>query len=161
MWIERYFQFRGHSILLRYSRVMDTATTQWYKGIRKSALTPPNWVFSVVWPILYITLAIVLVILLTDRRCAAPWLCQPLWFFLIQMVLNLSWTTIFFQQRAPRLALGVLVTIWLFTVFTLISLWDFERTAYWIMLPYFVWISFALYLNAVIVWLNPLSPSKN
>jgi benzodiazapine receptor len=140
---------------------MDTASTQWYKGIRKSELTPPNWVFSVVWPILYITLAIVLVILLTDRRCAAPWLCQPLWFFLIQMVLNLSWTTIFFQQRAPRLALGVLVTIWLFTVFTLISLWDFERTAYWIMLPYFVWISFALYLNAVIVWLNPISPSKN
>ena len=127
---------------------------QWYKSLEKSTLSPPDWIFSVVWPILYIMLASVLVILMLDKRCVAPWLCQPLWFFLIQMVLNLSWTTIFFQQRAPRIALGVLITIWSFTALTLVSLWDFQRIAYWLMIPYFLWISFALYLNAVIVWLN-------
>lgn len=126
----------------------------WYKSLDKSTLSPPDWIFSVVWPILYIMLTSVLVILMLDKRCAAPWLCQPLWFFLIQMVLNLSWTTIFFQQRAPRIALGVLITIWSFTVLTLVSLWDFQRVAYWLMIPYFLWISFALYLNTVIVWLN-------
>ena len=59
----------------------------WYKNLNKSKLTPPSWVFGVVWPILYILLSVFFILLLKDEKCKG--MCNPLILFGIQILLNL------------------------------------------------------------------------
>ena len=124
----------------------------YYNTLVRSPLTPPNYVFSIVWPILYFTLAIVFALIYSSPKCIG--LCNPLVYFSIQMAFNVIWTTLFFKLKKPTLAFIDLSLIVLFTLATLRSLYKDYRLAFYIMLPYTAWIMFALYLNGYIVFKN-------
>ena len=57
----------------------------WYNSLKKSTLTPPNWVFGTAWSLLYTSMVIYLVLMMRDEKCNM-W-CQPLTFFAIQLFL--------------------------------------------------------------------------
>lgn len=67
----------------------------WYEGLYKSILTPPGWVFSVVWIILYAFLAIVGFILWQNR--SKPQIRRALNLYLVQLIMNWVWTPLFFS----------------------------------------------------------------
>ena len=69
---------------------------KWYDNLKKSKLTPPNWVFGTVWPILYTTLAVSFYLIKKEEKCN-QW-CEPN-FFSLQMFFNLIWTWLFFKQK--------------------------------------------------------------
>ena len=121
----------------------------WYNSLRKAPLSPPDWVFGTVWPILYTLLTISLLLVWTDKKCV-PY-CKPLTFFFIQLAFNLSWTTVFFRYKKTKLSLFITILIIVFTLYTYTQFNPINKTASYLLIPYLLWLLFATYLNGYIV----------
>ena len=122
----------------------------WYAGLMKSALTPPRWLFPIVWPLLYVLLAIVGWQLWSTRHN------HPLaWrLYAVQMLMNWAWTPLFFGLQwmiVAALWLSVMVVI---TLYLIVRTWSQQRLCSVLLLPYVAWISFASYLSITIALLN-------
>lgn len=125
---------------------------KWYDDLNKSSLTPPSYVFGIVWPLLYVSLIAYGVVTSIDDKCLG--FCTPLIFFTIQMVLNLAWTTIFFRLRMLKTAFIIILVMIALTTVTMYETWKLEMNYFYILIPYILWISFASYLNGYIVFNN-------
>ena len=116
----------------------------WYEELIKSPLNPPSYVFGIVWPILYAIMAFV------SFKMAE----KISTLFILQLLVNAAWSWIFFYFHAPLIALvdiGVLIYLNL----KIISVVKIESPIlFYMYLPYLVWLSFAAFLNASIIFLN-------
>lgn len=121
----------------------------WYDGLNKPFFQPPSWLFSPVWTVLYILIAI---------AGARTWLAAPasgrmqIWF--AQMALNFLWSPAFFGQESPVLGLVVIVPLLVLIVIFIAASWNRDRIAAWLFAPYVLWTSFATLLNASIFAMN-------
>lgn len=125
-------------------------SSSWYKDLNKSPLTPPDWVFSVVWPVLYTLLGISFLVfnLYTKSRLAIYF---GNFLFLSQLFFNLVWPIVFFKQHNIKNALsGLFLIVMLTSIFEILA-FNYNRLVFYLMFPYFLWCFFALYLNAYIV----------
>ncbi len=130
------------------------ASDIWYNEMAKSALTPPGWMFSVAWTILYVLLGIALYLIMVGNDRSRQGKTRAYLLFVAQMALNALWSYVYFGLQMPAAALIVLVgliivSIWMLRVFRPIS-----RVASALVWPYIIWMLFATYLNAVVVYLN-------
>lgn len=116
---------------------------------KQSKLTPPSWVFGVVWPLLYTSMVIYFLLQYFSPDCNG--ICDPLKFFLAQTALNLLWPVTFFRLKETKMALVLLI---LMDILTLITIFLTENNYKYILYPYMIWISFATYLNSYIVYYN-------
>jgi benzodiazapine receptor len=130
------------------------AIPQWYAGLTKPSFSPPNWAFGVVWPILYVLMGIALATVLSagmDRRevriAAAV--------FGIQLVLNAAWSLIFFGLHRIDWALVEIVVLWLAILAAAYLFYRVSKGAAALLVPYLLWVSFAIVLNAGFWRLNP------
>ncbi|SDW07261.1 tryptophan-rich sensory protein TspO [Roseicitreum antarcticum] len=127
----------------------------WYKGLDKPRWTPPNWLFPVVWTVLYIAMAVAAArIAVTD---AAP---MAMAFYTLQLVLNTLWTPVFFGLR--RLGGGMLVIsgLWLAVAATTVTFWQIDTVAGLLLAPYLLWASIAGALNFSVWRRNPGAGGK-
>jgi benzodiazapine receptor len=116
----------------------------WYVDLLKSPLNPPSFVFGVVWPILYALMAFV-----------AFKSADKIWkLFIPQLILNAAWSWIFFYMHAPLLALINISILIFLNQKILVILNNESRLLFWLYLPYVLWLTFAAFLNASIVFLN-------
>lgn len=118
---------------------------EWYARLVQPALTPPGWVFPLVWTVLYIMMGVAA--WLVWRRHGLAGAIWPLGLFLVQLGLNALWTYVFFGLKNPGLAFLDIVALWFAILATLISFWQYDRPAGGLLLPYFLWVTFAIYLN--------------
>ena len=91
----------------------------WYDTLNKSGLTPPSWVFAPAWTFLYITIIISFLLLIKDGNLQAKAL--PITFFVIQMILNLIWSPLFFGKHLVLASLIDIILLWVFILLTIIS----------------------------------------
>ena len=112
---------------------------RWYNSLNRSMLSPPDYVFGIVWPILYIMMATSLYLTVTNKKCIG--ICRPLPFFFIQLVFNLMWTTVFFKMRMKRTALALIFVILFFTILTFKELLSVSTLASKLLIPYLLWLS--------------------
>ena len=124
----------------------------WYRSLKKSKLTPPDYVFSIVWPILYTLLGISFYFMISAEECVG--FCKPLVFFLAQMALNIIWSTLFFRYKLIRVSLVSILAILGLTIVTFITLLPVSAWAAYLLIPYMLWLSLASYLNLYIVLHN-------
>ena len=124
----------------------------WYKKLKKAPWSPPNKVFGIVWGILYTLLFISFFLVWNNKKCF-PY-CDALTMFLIQLALNLTWTTVFFKLRMIRLALASIILIIIFTIVTYKYFIKVSKIAAYLLLPYLAWLCLAGTLNAYIVLFN-------
>lgn len=124
----------------------------WYAGLNKSPLTPPDVTFSIVWSLLYIILAIALVYLWVHRDRPRSRLLITL--FTVQMLLNWMWAPLFFTYHEIYIALFDLVLLLLINLVLIIVGHKYHKYFVWMVLPYFLWLCFATYLNIYIVLYN-------
>ena len=122
---------------------------KWYNNLKKSRLTPPSWIFGIVWPILYLLMGISVIIVQSNKKCYP--FCNQLIFFIIQLGFNLIWTTLFFKMKRPILALIDLIFTLGFTLITFYKFYFISKISSYLLLPYILWMCFAFYLNLYIV----------
>jgi len=124
----------------------------WYSALNRSALTPPNYVFPVAWTILYGIIGACG--WLTWRAPSSQQLEVVRALYVVQLILNWSWTPLFFHYHLTGLSLAVLGAMDVL-VGTLIWLaYRKVRSVSLLMIPYLLWIIFASYLNFYIWWHN-------
>ena len=123
-----------------------------YPDLEKSALPPPGYVFPVVWTVLYllIGLSLALVVQRGGKGVGAAAL-----FWVLQLALNFSWSLLFFGTGAYFEALICLSLLWLVLLLMILAFHSVRPLAAWLQVPYFLWVSFAGYLNLVVWQLNP------
>ena len=128
------------------------AVDGWYAGVPKPSWTPPAWVFGPVWTALYAMMAVAasLVWLSRDRDDV----CCPLTAFGVQLVLNLTWSVCFFGLRSALLGFLDVCLLWVMVAVTTAEFFLVSRTAGWLMVPYWLWVTFAAALNAAILLLG-------
>ena len=124
----------------------------WYIELNKSSLTPPGYIFSIVWPLLYISLAIFGYNLNKTKISKSTSALYIIYW--IQMLLNWSWSYIFFNLKMTFIALALLASIVLINFVIIFRLIKLHNKNWYIIIPYFLWICFALYLNTIIVISN-------
>ena len=116
----------------------------WYVDLVKSPLNPPSFVFGIVWPILYALMAFV-----SFKSADKIWKL-----FIPQLILNAAWSWMFFFMHAPLLAL-INISILIFLNQKILVILKIEsKLLFWLYVPYVLWLSFAAFLNASIVFLN-------
>ena len=123
----------------------------WYQPLNKSALNPPQFVFPVVWSILYVMIAIAGWWLWQQRKTSGA---KPaLFFYCVQVIMNWAWTPLFFQLHLVMLAFFWIMGIVIVTLITILICWNKFKFSALMLIPYCLWLLFAGYLNWVI-WLK-------
>jgi len=126
----------------------------WYPSLAKPPGVPPNSVFGPVWTVLYAMMG---------TSFALVWHRVPSWLskraalrtFLAQFLLNLAWTPLFFGAHLTGVALVVIVALWIMILLTILKFRHLDRLAALLLVPYLIWVSYATYLNAGYLVLNP------
>lgn len=118
----------------------------WYETLNRPSYAPPNAVFGPVWITLYVLMGIA-AFLIWRRGLQYPGVRQGLLAFIVQLVFNSGWSIAFFGMRSPLAGLLVIVVLWLEILITMIYFFRVVRTAGYLMLPYFAWVTFAAVLN--------------
>jgi tryptophan-rich sensory protein len=144
----------GTCLLVGVSGSLVTATSvqEWYPHIQKPWWTPPSAVFGPVWTVLYLLMGVSA--WLIWRNAAGSARRTALLIFGIQLVLNGTWSFLFFGLRSPGWAALEVVLLWSSIVATMIAFASINRLAAGLLLPYLFWVSYAAALNVAIWSLN-------
>jgi tryptophan-rich sensory protein len=126
-----------------------TAPGEWYAQLAKPAFNPPGWIFGPVWTGLYVLIAIAG--WRVWQRDGGGWPMKLWW---MQIVLNFSWSPVFFSAHRIGLALVVILLLLGAILAFIAAAWRQDRVAAWLFAPYAAWVAFASILNASILMLN-------
>lgn len=121
-----------------------------FSALRQPPLSPPMWLFPVVWTLLFLMMGLAswLVLRQQDRpRAALP-------VYWLQLFFNFFWSLLFFRWGLYFPALLWLAALWGLIIGTIALFRKARPTAAWLLVPYLLWVSFAGYLNAGIWLLN-------
>ena len=122
-----------------------------FETVAKPPLAPPRWLFPVAWTILYILMGIASYLLyIADTQEGR----EALVLYGVQLFFNFFWSIIFFNLEAYWFALIWLFIMWIIILLLLIKSRKVDERAFWLLLPYFIWTTFAFYLNFGIAILN-------
>ncbi|MGN1059536.1 MAG: TspO/MBR family protein [Clostridia bacterium] len=124
-----------------------------YAALQKPPLAPPGRLFPLVWTVLYILIGIASY-LIFKRGFTKAYIRDALNFYAVSLVLSFIWPLVFFRLNLPFAAFWVLLLLWLITGIATAKFYRISHTAGFLMLPYWLWITFAGYLNLAIWLLN-------
>ncbi len=125
----------------------------WYNGLIKTGLTPPGWVFSVAWTILYFLLGWALYLVIKHEKHIR----EKIWAYVLfgaQVILNALWSYVFFGAHLAGLGLVILLGLFVVSAFMARVFDRFDRRAAYMVIPYLLWLLFAFYMNAYIALMN-------
>jgi len=128
------------------------AIPTWYITLNKPFFTPPTWIFSPVWIILFILMGISL--FFVWRKPDHPQFKPAMIFFFVQLILNILWSVAFFGLRSPFLGLVDIVVLWIAILLTIQHFLKVSKFAGMLLIPYLLWVSFATLLNFFLWILN-------
>ena len=117
----------------------------------KPPLSPPDWLFPVVWTLLYILMGISSYLVYEKDKTEAK---QPLAVYVIQLAMNFMWPVFFFSLGAYLFSFIWLIILWAFTFAMIIMFYRVNKTAGLLQIPYLLWLTFAAYLNLSVFLLN-------
>ena len=124
----------------------------WYQSLNRPFLSPPAWIFMPMWTILYITIFISLIFYAKSNK-----LQDKKWgytLFILQMLANFAWSPVFFGLKNIPFALAIIILLDILVLFNIIEFYKNSKIAGFLLIPYFIWILFATYLNFGYLILN-------
>lgn len=124
----------------------------WYEELNKSAFTPPRPVFSIVWFILYALIAIVGWALWQNRDSIKS--KRIIYLYFIQLLMNWTWTPFFFYLHWLGFSFLWIIVMVCINAVIIINIKNEKKEIALALVPYFLWLIFAAYLNGVIWALN-------
>jgi tryptophan-rich sensory protein len=124
----------------------------WYQALAKPALTPPGWIFPVVWTLLYALMAFSAWMIWRRGGFKVNRLALSL--YGLQLIFNGLWSWLFFGQHQIGPALVDIVILLTLIILTAVRFWNIHRPAGILLAPYILWVSFATCLNYMLWVLN-------
>ncbi len=124
-----------------------------YQDLAKPPLSPPGWVFAVVWPILYLLMGFASYLIYTADAPEGQ-KKRALTLYAIQLVLNFLWSPVYFGLEWRLVAFFILIALWVAILLTMRAFSLVSEKAGDLLLPYVLWVTFAAYLNLGTVLLN-------
>ncbi len=125
----------------------------WYPTLNKPFFNPPNWVFAPVWTFLYIAMGIASGII-WSRGFHHKWVKTAMYHFIFQLLLNVLWSLVFFGMNKILSALFIIIGLFILLLFTYKRFKIINSFAANLLIPYILWVGFALALNLSIWRLN-------
>ena len=129
-----------------------TTVGPWYWNLRKPSWNPPDWIFGPAWTLILALAAWAGVLAWTGADPESRARIAAL--YVVNIVLHMLWTPLFFNLRRPDWALVEVPFLWLSVLALMIGLAPFSAAAPWLLVPYLLWVGFAAYLNLTIVRMN-------
>lgn len=134
------------------SALLTMGSMEAFGSVTKPPLSPPSWLFPVVWTILFVLMGIASYLVWqkgsgNERRNA-------LTLYFVQLFFNFCWSIIFFSLEAYLFAFIWLLVLWGLIIATTVAFYRIDKRAGYLMLPYLLWVTFAGYLNLAIYILN-------
>ena len=127
-------------------------TKQFEQAVVQPPLSPPAFLFPIVWSILYALMGISAARIY--RTAPSNERSQGLNLFIIQLIVNFFWTLIFFRAGAYGFAFLWLLLLWVLVFWMILTFRKADSTAAWLQIPYLLWLTFAAYLNYGVIMLN-------
>ncbi len=125
----------------------------WYFALEKPGLTPPDIIFAIIWPILFVLMALGAILVRIKAGSFAA--CSAaLGLYFSQLALNLSWSWLFFGFHEVLISMVVLAALWIAIALMIRAFARHSPAAAIMQVPYLLWVSFAGYLNGSILFLN-------
>jgi len=118
---------------------------EWFAALNRPDIAPPNWVFGPVWTILYLLIATSAYRL--TQRPAHPLVPIAIALWALQLALNVIWTPVFSGAQNLGGALYYIIALWVSILAYIAISWRVDRWISYLMVPYFLWVSFATVLN--------------
>ena len=125
----------------------------WYQNLKKPSWNPPNWAFGPAWTAIF-TLAAISAVKAWNAAATPGQQALVIWLFAANAVLNVAWSFFFFRLHRPDWALGENALLWLSVLVPMLLLAPISSISSWLLAPYLLWVSFAMFLNWRIVVLN-------
>jgi len=130
----------------------QNTNSEWYDSI-KPEITPPSYVFPIVWNILFFLIAMSIYFSWTSTRKKKD-KKKIITLFGINLILNVLWSVLFFGLQKPLFAFFELILLWISILLIIIFIHKINKISSYLIIPYFVWVSFAGVLNYIIAFSN-------
>lgn len=127
---------------------------EWYPALTKPSFNPPDWIFGPVWTVLYLLMGVALFLVWNNKTADRTLVVTALAAFAAQIILNVLWSVLFFLLQSPIAGLICIVLLLAAIAVTIIAFYRVSPLASFLLLPYFLWVSFATILNFEIFRLN-------
>ena len=121
----------------------------WYSEIILPVFNPPSWVFAPVWSTLYLLMAVAIWRIWVNTSNT-----RILKIYFLHLFFNSTWSVVFFGLHQIGIALINLIIILFFIIFLMKTYFKINKLSFYLMIPYFLWSSYALILNSSIFLLN-------
>lgn len=131
----------------------------WFDALVKPDIFPPPAAFGIVWSILYVMMGVALAMVIAAR--GAPGRGVAIAVFVVQLILNLAWSPLFFAAHQITSALYLIVILIVAVAITAVLFWRVRPLAGALLIPYLAWCCFAAVLNWEFDRLNPGAESLN
>lgn len=129
------------------------AIDSWYTNLNKPFFSPPNYIFGPVWTILYVLMGISFYLVwrhgFKTKRSR-----EAIYLFIMQLILNGIWSPVFFGLKNIFLALFIIIFLFIYIYKTIFAFKKIDQTAFFLLLPYLIWVGFASILNFSVWMLN-------
>jgi len=125
----------------------------WYPKLNKPWFNPPEFIFGPVWLFMYILMGVAAGIV-WSKGFYHKWVKTALYHFGFQLLLNGSWSLLFFGIQQPFLAFLNIIALFILILFTIKWFKIVNKIAAYLLIPYAIWVLFAMALNFEIWRLN-------
>ena len=130
--------------------VTFTFKDPWYSELTKSNFNPPDWIFAPVWTTLYLMMTLAIWFFWHSKNREM----NTIYIYFIHIVFNTTWSVVFFGFHNIFLALVNLIILILLIVILILRFGRVNKVSSYLMIPYLLWSSFALFLNYRLLVLN-------
>ena len=122
----------------------------WYSLIIKPSFNPPDWIFAPVWTTLYLMMTIAIWIFWHSKNRDM----KTVYIYLIHLIFNTTWSVVFFVLHKMILALLILIILIYLIIILILRFKRVNLLSSYMMIPYLLWCTFALFLNISLIILN-------
>lgn len=124
-----------------------------FQSLNQPPLSPPAWLFPIVWTILYLLMGISSYLILTSGADEKT-VTKALTIYFLQLAVNFLWPIFFFNFGWYLFAFFWLILLWILVLIMILRFFTISKWAARMNIPYLIWLTFAGYLNFGIWWLN-------
>lgn len=137
-----------------FSGIISGNSIEQFSKMNKPSLSPPGWLFPIVWTILYVLMGIASYLVLVSNNKNQNVLKKALKTYGIQLIFNFFWSIWFFNLNLYFFSFLWLIILWILISITILLFYKISKLSAYLLLPYILWVTFAGYLNLGIAILN-------